>query len=126
MDAVHCQAWHAIPKAREVYDLEADPDFLPNPIEVPSWKPRKADEPTVCFLGRFDGEKRPELFFEMAERFPDVITSGNLSAISKKSSGRFSPSNLPRKQTVGSSAFLGFQLGTSIGLGRKSGSASRS
>jgi glycosyltransferase involved in cell wall biosynthesis len=72
MDSVHCQAWHAIPKAREVYDLEADPGFLPNPIEVPRGKPRKADEPTVCFLGRFDGEKRPELFFELVGRFPDV------------------------------------------------------
>jgi glycosyltransferase involved in cell wall biosynthesis len=34
--------------------------------------PRKSGEPTVCFLGRFDGEKRPELFLELAERFPGV------------------------------------------------------
>ena len=72
MDAVYCQARHAIPKAKEVYGLEADPGFLPNPVEIPHGMPEKAVEPTVCFLGRLDGEKRPELFFEMARRFPKV------------------------------------------------------
>ncbi|UCD46102.1 MAG: glycosyltransferase, partial [Candidatus Bathyarchaeota archaeon] len=33
--------------------------------------PEKVDEPIVCFLGRFDEEKRPEMFFELARRFPD-------------------------------------------------------
>ena len=70
MDAVYSQAWYAVPKAREVYGLEADPGFLPNPVEIPGGRPEKADEPTICFLGRFDGEKRPELFFELARRFP--------------------------------------------------------
>ena len=26
----------------------------------------------MCFLGRFDGKKRPELFLELTMRFPDV------------------------------------------------------
>jgi glycosyltransferase involved in cell wall biosynthesis len=72
MDAVYCQSKHAIPKAKGVYGLRADPSFLPNPVEVPPSRPEKADEPTVCLLGRFDGEKRPELFFELARRFPEV------------------------------------------------------
>jgi glycosyltransferase involved in cell wall biosynthesis len=72
MDAVYCQARHAIPKARAIYQLEADPGFLPNPVEIPKDRTEKANEPTVCFLGRFDGEKRPEQFFELARRFPDV------------------------------------------------------
>jgi len=72
MDAIYCQAWHAIPRVREIYGLDVDPGFLPNPVEIPGSMPKKADEPTVCFLGRFDGEKRPELFFELATRFPDV------------------------------------------------------
>jgi glycosyltransferase involved in cell wall biosynthesis len=72
MDAVYCQSKHAIPKAKGIYGLRADPSFLPNPVEVPRGRPEKADEPTVCFLGRFDGEKRPELFFELARRFPEA------------------------------------------------------
>ena len=72
MDGVYCQAKYVCPKVRELYGLEEEPTFLPNPVEVPEGRRRKADEPTVCFLGRFDGEKRPELFFELAKRFPEV------------------------------------------------------
>ncbi len=71
-DAVYCQARYIIPKAREIYGLREYPGFLPNPVEVPSRRPVKAEEPEVCFVGRFDGEKRPELFFEMARHFPGV------------------------------------------------------
>jgi len=72
MDAVYCQARYIIPKVRELYGLKEDPGFLPNPVEVPRRRPEKAEEPTLCFLGRFDGEKRPELFFELARRFPEA------------------------------------------------------
>lgn len=72
MDGVYCQAKYIIPKVRKLYGLEKEPTFLPNPVKVPEGRPRKADEPTVCFLGRFDGEKRPELFFELARSFPEV------------------------------------------------------
>jgi glycosyltransferase involved in cell wall biosynthesis len=61
-----------IKKAKDLYDTVEDPGLLPNPVDVPAVIPRKSVEPTVCFLGRFDGEKRPEVFFEMAERFPEV------------------------------------------------------
>jgi glycosyltransferase involved in cell wall biosynthesis len=72
MGGVYCQAQYIRPKVRELYGLKEEPRFLPNPVEVPKGRQRKADEPTVCFLGRFDGEKRPELFFELARRFPEV------------------------------------------------------
>lgn len=72
MDAVFSQARYTIPKVKELYRLEEDPLFLPNPVELPLKRPKKADKPTVCFLGRFDGEKRPELFFDLARRFPEV------------------------------------------------------
>ena len=72
MDAVYCQSRDMIPKAKEMYDFAEDPGFLPNPVDVPTKIPRKSGEPTVCFLGRFDGEKRPELFLELADRFPGV------------------------------------------------------
>jgi glycosyltransferase involved in cell wall biosynthesis len=34
--------------------------------------PEKSGDPTVLFLGRLDGEKKPEEFMQLAERFPDV------------------------------------------------------
>jgi glycosyltransferase involved in cell wall biosynthesis len=34
--------------------------------------PHKADRPTVCYVGRWDRRKRPELFFELARARPDV------------------------------------------------------
>lgn len=72
LDAVYCQARFTIPKTRALYKLATDPGFLPNPVKVPSKKPVKPPEPTVCFLSRFDAEKRPEVFFELAKEFPDV------------------------------------------------------
>ena len=72
MDGVYCQAHYIRPKVKEMYGLVSEPGFLPNPVDVPKRPPRKADGSTVCFLGRFDGEKRPELFLELATRFPDV------------------------------------------------------
>jgi glycosyltransferase involved in cell wall biosynthesis len=71
-DAVFCQARFINGKTRALYGLESDPDFLPNPVEIPEGKPRKSAVPIACFLGRLDGEKRPETFFSLAERFPDV------------------------------------------------------
>lgn len=71
-DAVFCQARYIACKTRELYGLDSDPVFLPNPVDVPKGNPRKSAAPTVCFLGRLDGEKRPETFFSLAENFTDV------------------------------------------------------
>ena len=71
-DAVFCQARFIACKTRELYGLESAPGFLPNPVEVPPGEPRKSVTPTACFLGRLDGEKRPETFFNLAKCFPDV------------------------------------------------------
>lgn len=71
-DKVYCQAKFIIPKVREMYRLTSDPLFLPNPYQVPDGPIRKADEPTVCFLARWDPRKRPEIFFELARKFPHV------------------------------------------------------
>ncbi len=72
VDAVYCQARYIIPKVQALYNLSDEPGFLPNPVEVPKTGIAKSEEPMVCFLGRFDGEKQPELFFELARRFPGV------------------------------------------------------
>lgn len=71
-DAVFCQAKFIIPKVTSMYNLKRQPNFLPNPVSVPERTMKKADEPTVCFLARWDPVKRPEIFFELARRFPSV------------------------------------------------------
>lgn len=71
-DALFCQAKFYIPKVMPMYNLKRRPDFLPNPVSVPERAIKKADEPTVCFLARWDTVKRPDLFFELARRFPSV------------------------------------------------------
>lgn len=53
------------------YGLTDEPIFMPTPIRVPR-SVRKADEPTVCYLGRLDRRKRPERFLNLAAKFPDV------------------------------------------------------
>jgi glycosyltransferase involved in cell wall biosynthesis len=53
------------------YGLADEPIFMPTPIRVPQ-SVRKAETPTVCYLGRLDRRKRPERFLKLAARFPDV------------------------------------------------------
>jgi glycosyltransferase involved in cell wall biosynthesis len=71
-DAVFSEAKHIVPKAQKKYGLKVAPQFLPNPVPLPDGPAVKADRPTVCFVGRFDKRKRPELFFELAKRCSDV------------------------------------------------------
>lgn len=46
--------------------------LLPNIVPPPQVPIRKSKRPSVLFLGRLDPIKRPWLFFELAERFPEV------------------------------------------------------
>ncbi len=60
-------------KAYERYHLLYHPAFLPTPIDVSSEKEiKKAKKPTVCFVARWDRRKRPELFFNLAKKFPHI------------------------------------------------------
>ncbi len=59
-------------KMRRVYRSDQDQGFLPTPVEVPASAPVKSETPTVCFVGRWDRRKRPELFFELAKTHPHV------------------------------------------------------
>lgn len=78
-DSVFCQAKFIIPKARSLYGLEKDLGFLPNPVFVPNYEIEKAENPTVCFLARWDRRKKPEIFFNLAKKFSQV----NFIAIGK-------------------------------------------
>lgn len=71
-DSLHAQARFLVERARKLFRLRRLPSYLPNPVEVPRGQLRKADVPTVCFLARWDPQKRVELFFGLAEHFPDV------------------------------------------------------
>lgn len=53
------------------YGLSAEPIFMPTPIRVPQ-AVTKAEQPTVCYLGRLDRRKRPERFLQLTASFPDV------------------------------------------------------
>ena len=70
-DGVFCAAKHLVPKVKFKYGLKSNPHFLPTPVFVPD-KIQKAINPTVCFLARWDRRKRPEIFFELATKFPQV------------------------------------------------------
>ncbi len=59
-------------KAQKLYGLKQRPLFLPSPIEIPQRALHKSDKPQVCFLGRWDRRKRPELFLELAKQRTDV------------------------------------------------------
>jgi len=71
-NAFFCQAKYIIPKVVKIYNLKRIPKFLPNPIKLPTEPIIKSLQPTVCFLGRWDVRKNPELFLELAKRFPNV------------------------------------------------------
>jgi len=71
LDSVFCQANFIREKAEELYSLDYTPEFLPNPVRVPDEIAKKTAG-QVCFLGRFDGEKKPERFFELCKYFPGV------------------------------------------------------
>lgn len=70
-DHVACAANVVGKKARTIYNLDRDPVFLPTPVHIPE-PAKKSEAPEVCFLSRWDARKRPELFFELALKFPQV------------------------------------------------------
>jgi glycosyltransferase involved in cell wall biosynthesis len=71
-DAKFGAAKVVIPRATELYALKKPPVFVPTPVKVPKRKMEKSPTPMVSFLARFDPRKRPEMFFELARRFPEV------------------------------------------------------
>ena len=70
-DGLYCAAAFLVPKTTALYGLRRSPGFLPSPVHMPMTTP-KAEHPTVCYVGRWEGRKRVELFFELAQQCPDV------------------------------------------------------
>ena len=84
LDHVYCHARYTIEKTRRLFDLPYEPSYLPNPVFVPNNLPLKSSVPTILFLGRFDGEKNPEGFLRLAEKFPEIkfIAAGSTRNLS--------------------------------------------
>jgi len=61
---VYVEAEFLKPKTQRLYNLPDVPGF--------DYPLVKADRPICVFLGRFDPRKRPELFFQLVERMPDI------------------------------------------------------
>lgn len=57
----------------------------PNTIEVPAGPIVKSETPTVLFLGRFDRQKQPELFFRLAQEIPRIrfVAAGSSTSESR-------------------------------------------
>jgi glycosyltransferase involved in cell wall biosynthesis len=70
--AVFCPNEFSRPITQRKYGLSSPPGFLPTPVRPSGIPVEKARHPTVCFVGRWDRRKRPEIFFELARAFPDV------------------------------------------------------
>jgi glycosyltransferase involved in cell wall biosynthesis len=71
MNGVFTIGKYLIPKVKKMYKLQKNPIFLPTPVEVPG-RIEKSKTPVVCYLARMDKRKRPELFLDLAEKFPHV------------------------------------------------------
>lgn len=70
-DSLRCAATFLEEKTAAMYRLGTRPTFLASPVNVPG-SVDKATKPTVCYVGRWEGRKRIELFFELARRHPDI------------------------------------------------------
>jgi len=69
--AVYVPARFLIDRVACKYRLQRPPGYLPTPIRMPTHV-NKSVQPTVCYVGRLDRRKRPELFFALAAAFPKI------------------------------------------------------
>lgn len=70
-DSLHTAARFLETKCAALYRLDPPPRFLASPVHIPG-SVQKAEMPTACYVGRWEGRKRVELFFELARSRPDV------------------------------------------------------
>ena len=101
-DARYCAAKFLIPKVAKKYSLAVPPRFLATPVDIPE-DVEKAERPTAVFVGRWDPRKRPEEFFELAVRFPNVdfIAVGGSSDPARDAHLRTIGNALPNVQMPG-------------------------
>ncbi|MEJ0038825.1 MAG: glycosyltransferase family 4 protein [Gammaproteobacteria bacterium] len=71
VDGLYSAAPSVNEKLRRKYGFVEDPGLLATAVDL-NRNVVKASVPTVCFIGRLDRRKRPQLFFELARQFPHV------------------------------------------------------
>lgn len=71
-DGVYVESAFLTDKTRRLYKLDRDPGLLPKPVDIPEGPFEKDPQPLCVFLGRLDPRKRPEMFFQLAQRMPDM------------------------------------------------------
>ena len=59
-------------KVKGKYGLGVTPSFMPSPIAMPATPITKSSRPTICYVGRLDRRKRPDLFLALAPQFPQA------------------------------------------------------
>jgi len=99
-----------IPKIKAVYGVEAN-TFLPNFVDVSNRNFKKANEPTVVWLGRLDPIKQPEKCFELAKDVNHVqfyVLGASHNIYGGKQRDRMFKRHY---QNVKNLHFLGFQSG---------------
>ena len=90
-------------KVMRKYRLGREAEFLPTPIAVPRKEIIKSKEPLICYIGRMDRRKRPELFFKLAKVFPEIkfIAAGKSRDINYEKYLRNKYSNLKNLEITG-------------------------
>jgi glycosyltransferase involved in cell wall biosynthesis len=91
------------PKAQAIFGLPDTPALLPSPVDVPQVPVPKAPHPTLCWVGRWEGRKRIELFFELAAANPHVtcIAMGGARDAQRDAALRAQYGHLPNLQMPG-------------------------
>lgn len=103
LDGVFARVKFIQEKIKQIYSLPETPSFLGNPVVVVDRQMKKAPNPTVCLIGRLDKRKRPEIFFEMAKKIPNVtfIAAGKSQDLERDKKLRETYSGLPNLELPG-------------------------
>ena len=90
-------------KTQAMYRLHDTPALLPSPVDVPDAKVPKATHPTICWVGRWEGRKRVEQFFDLAAANPQVacIAMGGARDVQRDAALRARYGTLPNVQMPG-------------------------
>lgn len=91
-------------KVRKKYLLGCAPEFLPTPVAMPDGGVRKAEKPTLCYIGRLDRRKRPDRFLALAPLFPDA----DFLVVGGAQDPRYERELMRRFGTAGNVRLLGF------------------
>ncbi len=102
-DVYFCEAKYLFPKVMRMHDLKAPPLFMPHLVEISEQEPTKSAKPIVCFLAHWGEKKRPELFFDLARRFPQVqfTAMGQAVDLERDKELREMCSAIPNLETTG-------------------------